>query len=247
MLLADDVAIVTGAAQGIGRAIASALSSEGALVCACDLRFVLVEEVVAELKPANPGHFAYEVDMSSAAQVRSLVDAVVARYGHIDILVNNAGIIIRNALCDISAEEWDRVFAVNLKGPFLLAQAVGRHMVSRGIAGRIVNIASTSAQYGQANKATYATSKAALVHFTRCAAVELAPYGIRVNAICPGPTLTAQIADRISEEYLRGKGMLLSGVGMPEDVARAVLFLVSDGARRATGAQLNIDSGQQLY
>jgi 3-oxoacyl-[acyl-carrier protein] reductase len=246
MLLKDKVAIVTGAAQGIGHAIAAVFASEGALLAVCDLRLDGLAHALVNLKATGLGYRAYQVDVSNAAEVHSFVDRVVEGYGRIDILVNNAGIIIRNPLLDVSAAEWDRVFDVNVKGPFLLTQAVGRHMAEHKIAGSIVNIASTSAQYAQANKATYATTKAALVHLTRCAAVELAPYGIRVNAICPGPTLTAQIADRVSEEYLRGKGMLLSGVGMPEDVARAVLFVVSDAARRVTGAQLNIDSGQQL-
>jgi NAD(P)-dependent dehydrogenase (short-subunit alcohol dehydrogenase family) len=247
MRLKDKVAIVTGAAQGIGKAIAAALASEGASLAVCDLNLDDLKAALAGFAQASPEHRAYQVDVSKAAEVQSFVDAAVACYGHLDILVNNAGIIIRNPVCDISGAEWDQVFDVNVKGPFLLTQAVARHMVARKIAGNIVNIASTSAQYAQANKATYATTKAALVHLTRCAAVELAPYGIRVNAICPGPTLTAQIADRISEEYLRGKGMILGGVGMPEDTARAVLFVVSDAARRVSGAQLNIDSGQQLY
>jgi 3-oxoacyl-[acyl-carrier protein] reductase len=247
MLLKDKVAIVTGAAQGIGHAIATVLASEGVSLAVCDLRLDALTQALVDFKATGLGHRAYQIDVSSVAQVRSFVDKAVGDYGRIDILVNNAGIIIRNAVLDVSGAEWDKVFDVNIKGPFLLTQAVGRHMVANKIAGSIVNIASTSAQYGQANKATYATTKAALVHLTRCAAVELAPYGIRVNAICPGPTLTAQIADRVSEEYLRGKGMILAGVGMPEDVARAVLFVVSDAARRVTGAQLNIDSGQQLY
>jgi len=247
MLLKDKVAIVTGAAQGIGQAIATALALEGASLAVCDRRLGELTQALGDLKATDQGHRAYQVDVSNAAQVRSFVDKAAGDYGRIDILVNNAGIIIRNAVLDISGAEWDKVFDVNVKGPFLLTQAVARHMVEHKIAGSIVNIASTSAQYAQVNKATYATTKAALVHLTRCAAVELAPYDIRVNAICPGPTLTAQIADRVSEEYLRGKGMILPGVGMPEDVARAVLFVVSDAARRVTGAQLNIDSGQQLY
>jgi NAD(P)-dependent dehydrogenase (short-subunit alcohol dehydrogenase family) len=247
MPLRDKVAIVTGAAQGIGRAIAAVLASEGASLAVCDLNLEKLSGALAGFQQASPNHRAYQVDVSNSAEVQSFVDTTVAFYGHIDILVNNAGIIIRNSVCDISSAEWDKVFDVNVKGPFLLTQAAARHMVAHKIAGNIVNIASTSAQYAQTNKATYATTKAALVHLTRCAAVELAPYGIRVNAICPGPTLTAQIADRISEEYLQGKGMVLDGVGMPEDTARAVLFVVSDAARRVSGAQLNIDSGQQLY
>jgi len=247
MLFSDQVAIVTGAACGIGRAIALRMAEEGAAVAVCDLNRDGMEVTLGQLPAASQPHRLFEVDVGDGAAVVRLVNDVLEAFGRVDFLVNNAGLLIRRDLLRVSGNEWDRVFAVNLKGPFLLTQAVARHMVARGAAGSVVNISSTSAQYCQPAKATYSASKAGLVHLTRCAAVELAAYGIRVNAICPGPTLTAMIADRVNPEYLRTKGSLLSGIGYPIDIANAVVFLCSRDARRVTGATFNIDSGQQLY
>jgi NAD(P)-dependent dehydrogenase (short-subunit alcohol dehydrogenase family) len=247
MLFHEQVAVVTGAARGIGQAIAQRLAEEGASVALCDLNREGLEETRGMLPPRTQPHRIDVLDVGEAAAVRRFASDVLQAFGRVDILVNNAGLLIRRDVLGVSGEEWDQVFAVNLKGPFLLIQAVARHMVGAGITGSIVNIASTSAQYSQPGKATYSATKAGLVHLTRCAAVELAAHGIRVNAICPGPTLTPMIADRVNPEYLKTKGSLLSGIGYPVDIANAVVFLCSPDARRVTGATFSIDSGQQLY
>jgi len=247
MLFHKQVAIVTGAARGIGQAIAQRLAEEGASLALCDLNREGLQETRAMLPPAAQPHRIYELDVGDGAAVTRFVADVLQSFGRVDILVNNAGLLIRHDVLEVSGDEWDRVFAVNLKGPFLLIQHVAQHMVGAGIRGIIVNIASTSAQYSQPGKATYSATKAGLVHLTRCAAVELGPHGIRANAICPGPTLTPMIADRVTSEYLKEKGALLNGIGYPVDIANAVVFLCSPDARRVTGANFNIDSGQQLY
>jgi NAD(P)-dependent dehydrogenase (short-subunit alcohol dehydrogenase family) len=247
MLFGEQVAIVTGAARGIGRGIARCLAEEGASLALCDLNGEGLEETLGMLPPAAQPHRGYEVDVGDSAAVTQFATEVLQTYGRVDILVNNAGLLIRRDVLGVSGDEWERVLAVNLKGPFLLIQAVARHMVADGIKGSIVNIASTSAQYSQPAKATYSATKAGLVHLTRCAAVELGAYGIRVNVICPGPTLTPMIAPRVNSEYLKRKGSLLSGIGYAVDIANAVVFLCSPDAHRVTGATFNIDSGQQLY
>jgi NAD(P)-dependent dehydrogenase (short-subunit alcohol dehydrogenase family) len=246
MLLQGKVAAITGAAQGIGRAIALRFADEGASLALCDLNLQDLERLVEVLPTASPAHRVYRLDVTDSKQVNAVVQAIIQSSGRIDILVNNAGLTYRTPLLDIPEPEWDHTYAVHVKGPFLLTQAIGRHMVGRGQGGRIINIASNSGQIAQPNKAHYCSSKAALIHFSRCAAVELGPFGINVNAVCPGPTDTDPIASRAAEDrdYIRRHNIVLGRLARKQDVANAVLFLASPASDHITGHALYVDGGE---
>jgi NAD(P)-dependent dehydrogenase (short-subunit alcohol dehydrogenase family) len=245
MRLTGKVALVTGAQQGIGRAIALALAGEGADV---GLNFLddpaAAERVAGEIRGLGRKALPVKGDVAQTRDVQALVDAVVGGLGAPDILVNNAGVFPRSEFLELTEREWDHVLGVNLKGGFLCAQAAARAMVAAGRAGAIVNI-SSSAIRGDARGVHYSASKAGVLGMTRAMALALAPHRIRVNAIAPGLTDTAQPRYGNTEEQLRERAKLipLGRMAQPEEIARVAVFLVSDEAVYITGETIHANGG----
>jgi NAD(P)-dependent dehydrogenase (short-subunit alcohol dehydrogenase family) len=239
------VALVTGAARGIGRAIARAFVAEGAEVAAADV----LEEGLASLRAELGERIAvFPVDLADAAETAALVGRVLERFGRLDVLVNCAALQPDGPALEVSQDEFDRTFAVNVRAPFALMQDACRHFVDVG-GGVIVNIASANAIRNESPESVYNASKAALVALTRAFAHELGHLGIRVNAVCPGETLTAEAQEEMTREdrdvvheYLRRIPM--RRVGRAEEQAAAVLFLASDEASFITGETLLVDGGE---
>ena len=247
MLLNDNVAIVTGAARGIGRAIAEELAAAGAKVVVNYAGSAdKAEEVVHRIKTAGGEAFAYQTDVSQAAQVDGLVKASLARFGKVDILVNNAGIARDNLLLRLKEADWDAVMDTNLKGMFLCSKAVSKGMLKQR-SGVIVNISSVVGISGNAGQANYAAAKAGVIGFTKSMAKELAARNIRVNAVAPGyisTDMTETLPEEVKSEILRG--IPLGHIGRPEDVARVILFLVSPAASYITGQTICVDGGMVM-
>jgi 3-oxoacyl-[acyl-carrier protein] reductase len=245
MRLSGKTALVTGGGRGIGKAIARKFLEEGARVFLCDLVEQRVEEARADL--AGIGEVrARVVDVRQRNEVEMLVLAMLDDFGRIDILANNAGIARSEPLLEIEDRSWDEVLAVNLTGVFLCSQVVARAMV-RQRGGAIVNMASTNGIVGEAAFAHYNATKAGVILLTKTAAIELAPYGIRVNSVCPGFILTELLSEAgISEREIRdyARKIPIGRVGRPEEVANAFAFLASDEASFVTGTELVVDGGQ---
>ena len=248
MRLTNRVAVVTGAQQGIGKAIALACAGEGAHVVVnyLDDR-ASGEALVAEIQGMGRSAVAVQADIAVAGEVHQLI-AAADEFGGVDLLVNNAGIFPRVAFLEMREDDWDRVLGVNLKGGFFCAQAAARRMVENGSGGGIINLASQAAYSGPALGTHYAASKAGLIGFTRAAALALAPHGIRVNAIAPGLTDTAQPRDGMSEEEIAdtATALPLGRIAEPEDIAHMAVFLASEQARHITGQTLHVDGGSLL-
>ena len=244
---AGKVAIVTGAAQGIGRAIAETLADNGASLGLVDLQAGAIDELAAALQGKSQNAVAVPTDVSSRAAVRQMVERVVAAFGTIHILVNNAGVLRNSPVMEMPESEWDLVVDVCLKGAFLCSQAVLPIMVANRY-GKIVNISSLAARSTSVlGGAAYTSAKAGLLGFSRHLAREVAPYGINVNAICPGATDTPMTRGgaRDTRHFNEiGKGVPLGRWGLPQEQANAVLFLVSDAASFITGATLDVNGGQ---
>jgi NAD(P)-dependent dehydrogenase (short-subunit alcohol dehydrogenase family) len=243
------VALVTGAGRGIGRAIAEALAQNGAAVAANDVSPVHLEPAVAALRAEGGAAEAYVADVANRMAVQAMVDLVVARFGRIDILVNNAGVEPHGPLLDLDEYDWDRTLAVNLKGPFLLMQAVGRKMREQG-GGAIVNIASIAGRaHGLVDRAAYVASKTGLIGLTREAARDLATYNIRVNAVCPGVIETEMTSALRQDSAMMARWLsdIPQGrLGSPGDVVPLVLFLCSPQAAYLTGQAINVDGGKVM-
>jgi 3-oxoacyl-[acyl-carrier protein] reductase len=241
MDLSGKVAMVTGSARGIGREIALRLAEAGATVVVSDVADA--EPVAEEIRKTGRQSLAVTADVTSASDVASLVEKVVAKFGRIDILVNNAGIARDQLLLRMSDEDWEAVLNVNLKSVFLCSRAVLRHML-RQRWGRIISISSIVGIVGNPGQANYASSKAGIIGFTKTLAREVGSRGITANAIAPG-FIVSKMTDQLSEEQ---KGEMLKRIplgflGTPRDVAEAVAFLASEEARYITGQVLGVDGG----
>lgn len=243
------VALVTGAGRGIGREIAAAFAREGAAVAANDLTPVNLDETVAAINRDGGRAAAFTADVANKIAVQTMLQTVIDDIGHVDILVNNAGVEPHARLLDLDEWDWERTLAVNLKGPFLLMQAVGRVMAENA-GGTIVNIASIAGRaHGLKDRSAYVASKMGLIGLTREAARELAAYNIRVNAVCPGVVATEMTAGLRKDPEMMDRWLTdipQGRLGEPADVARVVLFLCSPAAAYITGQTLNVDGGKVM-
>jgi 3-oxoacyl-[acyl-carrier protein] reductase len=244
MRLKNKVAVVTGGAQGIGRAIALGLAREGASVVVADLQGAKAESVAEEARALGVEAISVETDVSKEASVKNLAEKSLARFGRVDILVNDAGIFPQARVAEMTEEDWDRVIDVNLGGNFLCCRAFVPAMRAQK-SGRVVSIASGIAHTGAIAGAHYAASKAGIVGFIKALARELGPEGITANAICPSIIDTALPRAHRSAEELRER-LLRNPLGhlmQPEDLVGAVLFLAGDAACYITGQAVNVNCG----
>jgi NAD(P)-dependent dehydrogenase (short-subunit alcohol dehydrogenase family) len=239
--LAGQVALVTGAGSGIGRASARALAREGARVVVADARADTLATIHDEIRAAGGEALAVPTDVSDPAAVEALVAAGLAAFGQIHILLNCAGISMRRPVLEMTDAEWHRVLGVNLHGTFYCCRAAGRHMAERGY-GRIINLASDRATFGLVNGAHYATSKGGVIALTKSLALELGRSGVTVNAINPGTTDTPLARGTLSDEEWQSRGRQdpLGRFSTPEDIAQLVLFLAGTGGAFMTGQVVTV-------
>jgi 3-oxoacyl-[acyl-carrier protein] reductase len=236
-------AIVTGAARGIGKAIAQRLAKEGINVVISDIMGEEAEKTAREIEKAGVRSMALKADVSSSHDAEELVKQAVSAFGSIDILINNAGITRDNLSIRMGESDWDLVLDINLKGTFLCSQFAAKEMMKKRF-GRIVNLASVSGIMGTAGQANYAASKAGVIALTKSMARELGSRNITVNAVAPGfilTEMTEKLPESVKEAYIAQ--IALKRAGTPEDVAEAVHFLVSPAAQYITGTVLNVSGG----
>lgn len=240
------VAIVTGGASGIGAATAREFAIEGTAVAIFDINQVGGQRMVETLRATGCQALFVHIDVSDAEACRSAVSAVIAQMGRVDFLVNNAASFIAKGL-DVTTADWERSLGVNVRGYANMVQACYEPMRQIG-GGAIVNVSSVSAHVAQPNRWTYNACKGAIITLTKCQALDLAPYGIRVNAVSPGWIWTPEVekaagGDRARWEPIWGRYHMLRRLGEPREVARAILFLCSDEASFITAAELAVDGG----
>ena len=245
--LKDKVALVTGARQGMGKAHALALASQGAKVIVTDIDESECQKVVNEIESQGGEAIALKLDVSSAEEVGRVFDSAVEHFGRLDILVNNAGVFIPKAFLEITEDEWNKVIDINLKGQFLCAQRAAKEM-AKNKWGRIINIASiASGQVGIGMEwgSHYTASKGGVIGLTETLAIELAPLGINVNAVAPGAIDTPMLRAGAEEEELKKwvEKIPLKRIGKPEEVSAMVVFLASEEASYVTGATFYVDGG----
>jgi NAD(P)-dependent dehydrogenase (short-subunit alcohol dehydrogenase family) len=245
------VCLITGAGSGIGRATAMLFAAEGAHLAVADIDSAAAAETVRRIEATAPGQAQpFTVDVTDPAETDALATNVIDAFGRIDVLFNNAGIAGVGVLHETSIELWDRVMAVNVRGVFLVARAVLPHMIRAG-RGSIINMSSTIAEIGLANRASYTASKGAVLSLTRQMQADYAPHGIRVNALLPGTIHTPFVDRYLAESYedpVAGletikKRQLTGDLGQPEDVASAALFLASDESSFVLGSGMFVDGG----
>ena len=247
--LADQVALVTGAGRGIGRATAMALADAGARVCVNDINPDTASAVARDIQSQGAHAFDYVADVSNRMQVGPMIEAVRDRWDRLDILINNAGVEPKASVLDLDVYDWERTLDVNLKGTFFCTQLVGRVMRDQG-GGVVINIASIAGYKSPLpNASAYCASKAGVVGFTRECAREFAAYNIRVNAVCPGVIVTPMTEESRSDPGIMRKWLEdipQKRLGEPEEVAAVVLFLCSDAADYITGHALVVDGGKVM-
>lgn len=244
--LSGQVALVTGAASGIGRAVAARFASEGASVLVADADVAGSQETVQQIRAANGIADFAELDVSQAEQVRRTFQKVQDDFGGLHILFNGAGILVYGTILETTEEEWIRVLAINLTGTYLCCRAALPYMVKQGH-GSIINVASTTGAHDAcARAAAYVSSKGGVTMLTRAMAIDHAMQGIRVNAVCPGPTDTPMLRKAMTPERIDefAKTLPMGRLGRPEEIASAALFLASGEASFVTGSTLFVDGGQ---
>jgi NAD(P)-dependent dehydrogenase (short-subunit alcohol dehydrogenase family) len=255
MELSNQVALVTGAGQGIGRASALALAAAGAQVVCADIDRQKAEATADAIMALQQRAFAVQADVGDLAEIDRMVHRTLDQFGQIDVLLNNAGVTRRADIMDLTEADWDRIHRVNAKGVFFCLQRVAREMIPRR-SGRIINIASIAGKgYEGTSNAAYAASKGAVIALTKTAAQQLGRHNINVNSVCPGVTRTAlseanlqvraqQAGVSVDEmDRLRAEVIPLKRANDPEDIAAMVVFLASPGARNITGQSFNVDGG----
>lgn len=244
--LANQVAVVTGAGRGIGRAIALKFAAEGADIACVSRTVENSEKVAQEVRALGRQAWAYAVDVADASVVAAAAKKILADAGRVDILVNNAGVTRDTLLMRMSDADWDTVLDTNLKGAFLFTKALARSFIKQR-SGRIINVSSVVGLIGNAGQCNYAASKAGLIGFTKSVAREVASRGITVNALAPGfveTDMTAALKEDQREELL--KQIPLGCLGQPDDIAAAALYLASPAARYVTGQVLTVDGGMAM-
>lgn len=246
MQLKDKVALVTGAAQGIGKSIATALAKEGANIIVSDINLELAAQTAKEIEALGVKAMAIKTNVADLADVEKSADEIVKVFGRIDILVNNAGITKDGLLIRMKKEDWDAVLGVNLTGVFNCTKVISTLMMKRRY-GKIINIASIVGQMGNAGQANYAASKGGVIAFTKTVAKELASRNVTSNAIAPGFIQTA-MTDKLSEEVKNKmlEQIPLGKLGQPEDIANTVVFLASPAADYITGQVIAVNGGMYM-
>ena len=245
MRLEGKVALVTGAAQGIGKAIATQMAIEGASVLLVDIDTTLGQQTTQAIVDAGGTAEFLETDVSDKAQVEAAVVQAISAFGKLDIMVNNAGIILRDSVLETQPEDWQRVFAVNVNGTFHGTVAAGKHMVERGEGGHILNLASPNGLIGLYNRSAYAATKGAIMSYTRCCATELGQYGIQVNAIAPGFTNTEINSNFFTPQVLNSLHFRVpvNRVAEPEEIGQSAVAIVSGDFPYMTGQIIYVDGG----
>lgn len=250
MLLSNKIAIVTGGAQGIGRAIAQLFCEEGASVLIGDINVDEAKETASDITDKTGKKcIALKVDISRKEDIDRMVSLTIKEFSRIDILVNNAGIVLRKLILDMSEDEWNRVMDVNLKGTFLCSQIVAREMIKQK-SGKIIHISTCSAKKPTIYEAAYSASKAGILGFNRVLAAELGPYSINCNTVLPGATDTEMIrstfltSPQVEQEWIEKTA--LKRLGKPEDHARVVLFLASYLSDHITGESIVVSAGEMM-
>ena len=258
--LQGKVAIVTGSGGGIGRGTAKCLAAEGAIVVVNDINLANARDVVKEIRAGKGKAIAIKADVTRPAQVKRMIQRVIKRFGKIDVIINNAGVFGKHVgppLTNITDEDWDFTFAVNVKGIFIMCKAVMDHMKECKY-GKIINISSAAGKRPSVLIPAYSASKAAVINFTQALATELAPYGINVNAICPGIIWTPmwqEFARRQTEQNPRLKGLdpktafnlivtqgAVKAEQQPEDIGMLAVFLASDESKGIAGEAISVDA-----
>ncbi len=246
MSLTGKTALVTGAAQGIGKDIALALATDGADVAICDVNLEAAQKTAADIEAKGRKSLAVKANVAASADVTSMIEQVVEKFGRIDILVNNAGITRDGLILRMKDEDWDLVLSINLKGAFLCAKSALKYMTKqRG--GTIINIASIVGAMGNAGQANYVASKAGLIGLTKTIAREYANRGITANAVAPGfieTAMTQALPENVRQEL--AKQIPMGKLGTPEDVANAVRFLASPWASYITGQVVHVNGGMYM-
>ena len=242
------IVLVTGAGQGIGRAIARGMAREGASVVVADLNEANASAVKKEIAAIGVKSLAVHADISNEESVQAMVEKSLHELRRLDILVNNAGIFPTSPVEEMKEEEWDQVIGTNLVGTFLCSKTVVPHLLAQR-SGRIISLTSGRAFHGAKNGAHYAASKAGIIGFSKSLALELAPHGITVNVICPGITDTAQPRGHQTEAqiYAQGQRIPLGRIGQPEDLVGPAIFLASDAAGFITGQTIFANGGGIMW
>ncbi len=252
-LLENKVAIVTGAGQGIGRAIAESYAQNGARVVVGDINSEKAQKVADAINTGGERcAMAQAFDVSNEGQVEEVVQKTVQEFGRLDVMVNNAAILKAHLIVDFPLKEWQDVFRVNMEGTFLCSRAAARQMIKQGQSGAIVNTSSAAALRVDPHMVAYNSSKMGLTALTKTAALEAAPYGIRVNSVLPGPIQNTLLWQYLTDTTPGASDELvqdlpLRRIGYPEDVVGAVLWLCSDAASFITGQLLSVDGGLTVH